>query len=101
MTETYEEKFNRIVKEKTKSIDEVYRGTLPPKLIKDMKMGELYTEVIKWGEKSVQGLLCGIYGCNSEPNTPCPICHCGYCSEHLKMHFHSAENDGIHLEEIE
>lgn len=96
MTETYAEKFNRLVKERTEPTDEVFRGTLSTQTVKDLDMKELYSEVIKWGEKSAQGLLCGIYGCNSEPSSPCTICKCGYCPEHITMHFHSAENDGVH-----
>jgi len=98
MTETYEDKFKKIVKEKTEPDDLVFRGTLAPKDLKDMDLGNLYTEVIKWGEKSAQGLLCGIYGCNSEPTSPCPICDCGYCPDHIKMHFHAVGNDGIFRE---
>jgi len=98
MTETYEEKFKRLVKEKTEPDDIVFRGTLAPKDLKNMDMKDLYDDVMKWGAQSKQGLLCGIFGCNAEELTPCPICKCTYCHEHIQMHFHAVGNDGIYRE---
>ena len=101
MTETYEEKFKRMVKEKTKPDDIVIRGTLAPKELKNTNMKELYNDVMKWGEQSQQGLLCGIFGCNAEELTACPICGCGYCADHIPMHFHAVDNDGIFRDDKE
>lgn len=99
MTETYEEKFNRMVKENTKPDDLVFRGTLAPKDLKDMDMKELYDDVMKWGEQSRRGLVCGIFGCNSEELTKCKYCDCTYCPEHIPMHFHAVNNGGIFRDE--
>lgn len=100
LADTYEEKFKKIVESKTKPEDEVFRGTLAPKTIKEMGMKELYSEVMKWGEQSILGHVCGIYGCNSDPDVNCKYCKCTYCHEHIKMHMHAVKNDGIFLEDL-
>ena len=98
MTDTYEDKFKKLVESKVSPDDEVYRGTMSPKTLKELGMKKMYEDVMKWGEQSRQGLLCGIFGCTADPSSPCPICHCGYCPEHIRMHFHAASNDGIFVE---
>ena len=56
---------------------------------------DLFASAIKWSNLSAQGLICGILGCSQEPDKPCSICDCHYCSEHIRWHFHSATNTGI------
>ncbi len=102
MTESYEDEFKKRVENRVSPGDEIFRGTLSPQMIKDLDLKKLYHKVVMWGEKSAQGLLCGIYGCNSPPDVTCKHCNCTYCPEHIEMHFHSIENkDGIHLEKID
>lgn len=56
---------------------------------------ELLATVTKWSNLSAQGLICGILGCSEEPDNPCSICDCHYCSAHISWHFHSVSNTGI------
>jgi len=56
---------------------------------------DLLAATTKWSNLSVQGLVCGILGCSAEPDKPCSICDCHYCTEHMPWHFHSASNTGI------
>jgi len=41
-----------------------------------------------WKEDSEEGVVCGMFGCTSQPNHPCPLCGNHYCGEHIKIHFH-------------
>ena len=43
----------------------------------------------EWANRSKDGLVCGILGCDSNPKSKCPICNNHYCFEHVKIHFHS------------
>lgn len=56
---------------------------------------DLFASATKWSNLSAQGLVCGILGCSAEPDRPCRICDCHYCSEHILWHFHSTTNTGI------
>ena len=63
--------------------------------LNDINPKDLLSTTLKWSNLSAQGLLCGILGCSQEPDQPCSMCNCHYCSEHIPWHFHSAENTGI------
>lgn len=71
------------------------------KNMRDIDTKEFYEDVIKWGEESKKGLVCGIYGCIEPVIIRCKICGGGYCEEHKGMHFHSKDNDGIYLRKVE
>ncbi len=42
-----------------------------------------------WANRSKDGLVCGIMGCDGNPTSKCPICNNHYCFEHVKIHFHT------------
>jgi len=67
---------------------------------KDVDLNELFANVKKWGNESAKGLVCGIYGCTEDPDSPCQICGCGYCSVHIKVHFHKEDYTGIILKDV-
>lgn len=56
---------------------------------------ELAKRGLEWGLMSQQGLVCGILGCNTEPQIRCKICQGGYCKDHKDWHHHGVDNDGI------
>jgi hypothetical protein len=68
--------------------------------INEIDAKELYAKVTKWSIQSMNGLLCGILGCQENPKNQCPICTGSYCYEHIKIHFHHDCHDGIILKEI-
>lgn len=37
----------------------------------------------------MDGLVCGMMGCETHPKSKCPICNNHYCYEHLKYHLHT------------
>ena len=61
---------------------------------------ELWDNVQKWCEESKKGLVCGIYGCQEDPEIKCKICNGSYCEEHNKIHFHVENHEGLILREI-
>ena len=65
------------------------------KKLGSMNMEELLNNVMEWGKQSSQGLLCGILGCQDDVTNRCIHCRGGYCTEHIKMHFHTTDNDGV------
>jgi hypothetical protein len=75
--------------------NEVFLGNSTQPL-KDMNLKELAEKSLEWGQNSAQGLCCGIFGCNTEPEIRCKICGGGYCKDHKNWHFHSETNDGIY-----
>lgn len=56
---------------------------------------ELAKMGLEWGLMSQKGHVCGILGCNTEPNISCAICGGHYCDDHKNWHHHRADNDGI------
>ncbi len=68
--------------------------------IDDIDPKELYAKIKKWSNESMKGLVCGIFGCTTDPDQKCAICGSGYCSEHIEIHFHHDCHDGIILKEI-
>jgi len=76
---------------------ELYMYFSPKKqlLLNSIDPRDLLATATKWSNLSAQGLVCGILGCSEEPDKPCIICDCHYCSEHIPWHFHSATNTGI------
>ena len=69
--------------------------------IKSVDTKEFFDDVMKWGEESKKGLVCGIFGCIEPVDIRCKICNGGYCLEHKNIHFHSRKNDGVIVREIE
>lgn len=69
--------------------------------LNDLDPQELARLGLEWGKLSLQGLCCGIMGCNTEPEIRCKICNGGYCKDHKDWHHHRADNDGIYEKEVE
>jgi len=42
----------------------------------------------EWEERSINGELCGIIGCNMPPSIQCPKCKAHYCNDHKDIHKH-------------
>jgi len=42
-----------------------------------------------WSNRSMNGEVCGMLGCESEPKSKCPYCNHFYCYEHIKIHVDS------------
>ncbi len=61
---------------------------------------ELFEKIHKWSDLSMKGVLCGIFGCTTDPDKTCKICGSAYCSEHIVIHFHHDCHEGIILKEI-
>lgn len=68
--------------------------------VKNVDLNEFFANVQKWGNECSKGLVCGIYGCAEDPDSPCPICKCRYCSTHIKVHFHVENSTGILLRDV-
>lgn len=97
--ETFE-KFKKIMK-KIPVNAEIYVGHgKEEKNINDISSEEFLEKVMKWSNESKKGSLCGIYGCTEEPDKKCKFCGCAYCSEHIKIHFHHKDNEGIILRDV-
>lgn len=43
----------------------------------------------EWQAMSKDGMVCGMLNCQANPKNKCPICNNHYCTEHIKLHFHS------------
>lgn len=80
---------------------EIFIGTDKAQVdAREVDFNDLFDKVNKWGDESAKGLICGIYGCVKEPDSPCKICNCGYCSEHIKVHYHHEDHTGIILKDV-
>ena len=42
----------------------------------------------EWRNRSQNGEVCGLLGCEVVPKNKCPICNNFYCLEHIKIHYH-------------
>jgi len=92
--------FKKIIKTKPPDA-EIYAGQGKEMVnIENANLNELSKKVEKWGEQSFQGLVCGIFGCQENPKNQCPICGGSYCYEHIKIHFHAKDHDGVILREV-
>jgi hypothetical protein len=41
-----------------------------------------------WEERSINGELCGIIGCDESPSIQCSQCQTHYCNNHKNVHKH-------------
>ena len=88
------QRFEEILKEHDSELF-MYFSPKSQMRLNDINPRDLLATALRWSNLSAQGLLCGILGCSEEPDTPCSICSCHYCLEHIPWHFHSVENSGI------
>ncbi len=88
-------KFKEIIESKPQDAKVFLGKNKERKELGSMNIEELLNNVMEWGEQSSQGLRCGILGCDVDVTNRCMHCRGGYCTEHIKMHFHTADNDGV------
>lgn len=100
MEKEHLDKFKEMVKKYDPNL-EVYVGKNKKQTnVRDIDSKEFFNDVMEWGKRSNEGLCCGIFGCTETVTNRCIHCKGGYCEEHIKFHFHSADNDGIILREV-
>ena len=39
-----------------------------------------------WSNRSINGQVCGMLGCEGKPTSKCPHCNHFYCYDHIKIH---------------
>ncbi len=101
MKKQHIEKFKEIVEKYNPDL-EVYLGKNNKQAnVRDINNEKFLEDIMKWGKRSNEGLCCGIFGCTETVTNRCIHCKGGYCGEHIKLHFHSADNDGIILRDVE
>jgi len=93
--------FEKIWDKKVPANSEIYMGEGKKPLDADsVRLKTLADNVIAWGERSHQGLCCGIFHCEQDPKITCAICKGAYCKEHRKMHNHFDDTQGVHVQEV-
>ena len=40
----------------------------------------------EWSNRSINGEVCGMMGCEEDPTSKCTHCNHFYCYEHIKIH---------------
>ena len=45
----------------------------------------------EWSNRSVNGEVCGILGCEEKPTSKCPLCNHFYCYDHISVHLHASK----------